>query len=214
MPRLVFLSDTHLAHEVVPLEVPPGDILVHSGDATRRGELPEIERFAAWFRAFPHPHKVFVAGNHDWGFQREPAAAEALLGPEVHYLRDAEVTLEGLRIWGSPWQPEFCNWAFSLPRGTELRERWRACPAGVDVLVTHGPPYGIGDRTFLGQRVGCEDLLEEVLTRIRPRVHAFGHIHEAYGRVEQDGTVFLNASNVNLRYRTAHEPHVVDLEAR
>ena len=211
MPRLVCISDTHLVHERTDYPVPDGDVLIHAGDATRRGDADEIERFVEWFAGLPHPHKIFVAGNHDFLFETDPPTAEALLGPDIVYLRDSGVELEGLRFWGSPWQPVFFNWAFNLPRGEPLREKWRLIPQDTDVLITHGPPHLIGDRTARGVDAGCVDLLDEVTNRIRPAAHVFGHIHEGYGRIVRDGLRFLNASSCDLRYRLVNPPLVLDL---
>jgi len=209
--RVVCMSDTHLVHERGEVEVPDGDILVHTGDATHKGTPDEIRRFDDWYAAFPHRHKIFVAGNHDFGFERTPEEARALLDPSIVYLQDAEATLEGLRFYGSPWQPWFMDWAFNLSRGPEIRAKWEQVPAGIDVLLTHGPPQGIGDRLVGGEEVGCADLFEEITTRIRPRLHVCGHIHEARGQVERDGTLFVNASIADERYRLAHGAIVVDL---
>jgi predicted phosphohydrolase len=205
--RIVCLSDTHLTQP----EVPDGDLLLHAGDATYNGRPDEIERFNAWFAGLPHRRKIFVAGNHDWLFQTEPARARRLLDPSITYLEDSGTTIGDLRVWGSPWQPWFFDWAFNLPRGEKLREKWRLIPDGVDVLITHGPPLGIGDRTVDGREEGCRDLLDEVVGRVRPRLHLFGHIHEGYGRVERDGIVFVNAAVVDERYEMVHPPVVVDL---
>lgn len=211
MTSLVLISDTHLAHERGDFDVPEGDILIHAGDATNRGTIEEVLRFRAWFEALPHRHKVFVAGNHDWFFQSRPEEARQALGRSIHYLCDSEITLEGVRIYGSPWQPEFCDWAFNLPRGEALQAKWRQIPAGVDLLVTHGPPRGIGDVIRGGESEGCDDLLEEVLGRVRPRVHLFGHIHEGYGVVEREGIQFVNAALVDERYRIANPGIVVEI---
>jgi hypothetical protein len=120
-----------------------------------------------------------------------------------------------LRLWGSPWQPRFFDWAFNLDRGEPLRRVWEKIPPQTDILLTHGPPYGILDATFRGQLVGCEELLEAV-ARVRPRLHVFGHIHEAHGVKEHrwdDGrtTVFVNASSCALSHWPAHPPVVIDL---
>lgn len=212
MPRLVCLSDTHLAHAQSPdFPVPEGDLLLHAGDATRRGTADEIRAFSDWFAAFPHRHKVFVAGNHDFGFETEPEVARAALDPSIHYLQDGGITLEGLRIWGSPWQPRFFDWAFNLSRGQPLADKWAQIPDDTDVLITHGPPMGVLDRTAVGVRAGCADLLAAVTGRVRPRVHLFGHIHEGHGTETRDGIQFVNASNCSLRYRLVQPAIVVDL---
>ena len=218
--RLVCLSDTHNRHREIA--VPEGDVLVHAGDATMRGSRREVEDFAAWLVALPHRHKVFVPGNHDWMFQREPQAARALI-PGVVYLEEAGVTLDGVSFWGSPWQPWMMSWAFNLRRGEPLRRKWELVPAGTDVLVTHTPPHGIQDRvmkitgrdfaaaTGHDRHVGCEEL-RAALPRIRPRVHVFGHIHEGHGILEDDGTRFVNPSCVDMNYREIQPPLVVELE--
>lgn len=205
--RIVCQSDTHGLH--ARLSVPDGDVLVHAGDFSMNGRPQEIERFDRWLAALPHRHKIVVAGNHDFLFEHEPTRARALL-PSAIYLRDELAEVAGLRVWGSPWQPWFFDWAFNLPRGPELAAKWALIPDAVDVLVTHGPPFAVLDRTASGEEVGCRDLLH-ALARVRPRLHVFGHIHEAYGRHERDGTVFVNASNCDLRYQAVQPPVVVEL---
>jgi 3',5'-cyclic AMP phosphodiesterase CpdA len=209
--RLVCLSDTHGHHD--ELAVPDGDVLVHAGDLSRIGRPREIASFGAFLARMPHAHKVVVAGNHDFLFEHEPERALELLGP-VTYLRDAGAKVAGLSFWGSPWQPRFHDWAFNLDRGEALAERWALVPDGVDGLVTHSPPYGLGDRTASGLRVGCEELAL-ALERIRPRVHVFGHIHEDHGIVAHpDGRVSANACTCDLRYRANNPPVVLDVDER
>ncbi len=205
--RIVCLSDTHDLHG--DLAVPDGDLLLHAGDATMSGTPQQIEAFDDWLARQPHRHKVVIAGNHDWGFQRTPARARSLLR-HATYLEDSLAEVDGLRIWGSPWQPWFYDWAFNLERGPQIAAKWALIPDGIDVLVTHGPPLGILDRTSRGEAVGCADLLAAI-DRVRPRLHVFGHIHEAYGRLERDGCLFVNASNCSERYRPVQPPIVVDL---
>jgi Icc-related predicted phosphoesterase len=115
-----------------------------------------------------------------------------------------------VRFWGSPWQPWFHDWAFNLPRGPKLREVWDRIPADTDVLVTHGPPRGILDRTIVGDEVGCDDLRDAV-ARVRPRVHVFGHIHEARGTHRVGPTLFVNACSCTLDYEPNNAAIVVDL---
>lgn len=206
--RLVCISDTH--NRLKDVAVPEGDVLIHSGDFCMRGNLGEVERFAYQLNKLPHPYKVVVAGNHDWCFVTDNKAAREILGDAV-YLQDELVEIGGYKFYGSPWQPQFHNWAFNLPRGSQqLRAKWEMIPSQVDVLVTHGPPKGILDKILTRVHVGDELLLERVLD-IRPKVHCFGHIHESYGRFEQDGITFVNASSLNMFYRPANCPIVVDL---
>ena len=190
MPTLVLVSDTHGRHADV--HVPDGDILVHAGDFTRVGKPAEVIAFDLWLAGLPHRHKVVVAGNHDFLFERDPDLARILLR-HATYLQDDAVTLDGITIYGSPWQPWFHDWAFNVERGPKLAAKWARIPAGVDVLVTHGPPAGVLDLTKNNERVGCADLRER-LRAVKPRLHLFGHIHEAAGVEWDDGTLFVNAS--------------------
>ena len=105
--RIVAVADTHLFHDA-RYEVPEGDVFVHAGDLCRRGDLDELAEAARWIAGLPHRHKLIVAGNHDWAFVNELAAARRLLG-DVLYLEDDEVSRLGARFYGSPWQPAYNN---------------------------------------------------------------------------------------------------------
>jgi hypothetical protein len=150
-----------------------------------------------------------VAGNHDWCFAREPQQARAILGEGIHYLQDAEVILEGHRFWGSPWQPEYNEWAFNLPRGEPLAQKWSLTPEQIEVLITHGPPWGIGDRSGMDERAGCEELLRAV-RRLRPVLHIFGHIHQDSGFWRDGDTCFANVTT----WECERGPTVLDLDIR
>jgi predicted phosphodiesterase len=205
--RLVFVSDTHGFHD---FPVPPGDVLVHAGDGCSYGTLEEASAWASFLRRQPHRHKIVIAGNHDRCFEADFEHAKALF-EEFDFLHDSGCERLGVRFWGSPWQPEFFAWAFNLPRGPELAAKWALIPDGIDVLVTHGPPQGILDRTYDGTPAGCEDLRVAIQERVRPRVNVFGHIHEAYGTECIGSTLFINASICTLSYRPTNPAIVVDL---
>ena len=205
--RIVCISDTHMRHDKI--EVPDGDVLVHAGDFTRRGAMGDVTRFNEWLGTLPHRHKVVIAGNHDWCFQLFPDRARSELTNAI-YLEDEATEIEGVRFYGSPWQPWFLDWAFNLQRGAELAAKWALIPAGTQVLITHGPPLGFGDRTVGGEDVGCADLLDRI-EAIRPRVHISGHIHEGSGVVEGTHTLFVNASVLDAGYEVAFPARVIDL---
>jgi predicted phosphohydrolase len=190
--RIVAVADTHTFESDLGA-LPDGDVFIHAGDIVRGGTLEELEGPAAWIRSLPHPHKIVVAGNHDWCFVREQEAACALLGSGVTYLQDSSCVIEGLTFWGSPWQPEFGGWAFNLPRGAALAEKWDRIPEVCDVLITHGPPMGIGDRSGNSVRAGCEDLLAAV-QRVQPMLHLFGHIHQDGGFFPHGPITFANVT--------------------
>ena len=205
--RVVAIADTHL-FETTNQYVPAGDVLVHAGDLCGWGMLDELRRAADWLLALPHPTKIVVCGNHDWPFARQPELSRALFdAPGVHYLQDTEVTIDGVRFWGSPWQPEFGGWAFNLPRGPALAARWRAIPPNTDVLITHGPPAGFGDRVSHYRAEGCADLLAAV-ERLRPRLHLFGHIHEDGGAWQHGNTWIANCTVAEWQ----RNPTVFDLD--
>ncbi|MEM8884298.1 MAG: metallophosphatase domain-containing protein [Planctomycetota bacterium] len=206
--RLVVTSDTHNQHD--DLVVPDGDVFVHAGDFTGHGSFGEVEQFGAWLGRLPHARKVVIAGNHEFAFEEDPARARAALG-DVDYLEDSAVEIDGVRFWGSPWQPEFMGWAFNLPIGERLAAVWSRIPDDTDVLITHGPPQGILDDTPRGEAVGCPDLRRRVAA-VRPRFHLFGHIHESFGEHEEHGTRFLNLSAWDHRAGEVRSPVVLDLE--
>lgn len=205
--RLVFISDTHGFHDIV---VPPGDVLVHAGDGCIRGSYEEARAWGRFLAAQPHRHKIVIAGNHDRCFESDLDGALAQLPDGLTYLHDSSCEVEGLRFWGAPWQPWFLSWAFNLQRGPELAAKWKLIPADTDVLVTHGPPHLILDKTSDDRDVGCEEL-RAAIQRVRPRIHAFGHIHEGYGVAFVDDTLFVNASTCTLAYRPTNPAIVVDL---
>jgi predicted phosphohydrolase len=205
--RIVAVADTHTFQDDLRL-VPEGDVFLHAGDLCRGGRLDELRTAVAWLRTLPHRHKIVVAGNHDWCFAREPQAALEILGENVVYLQDSETIIEGVRFWGSPWQPEFNDWAFNLPRGEALARKWALIPTGIDVLVTHGPPHGIGDWCGDPGRQGCKELLAAV-RRVRPLLHVFGHIHQDGGFWREEGVCFANVTC----WECERAPTVLDVDA-
>ena len=211
--RLVLISDTHGRHDQIE-SLPDGDILIHGGDFMNSGLYPEeVFSFNRWLSKLPIKHRVVCGGNHDRLFQRTPELALQFL-TECTYLENTGVTIDGVSIWGSPYTPEFLNWAFMYPRGPTANQYWDQIPAGLDVLITHGPPYGILDQaTPGGEHLGCTELLKAVQAK-KPKVHVFGHIHGGAGTFENGDTRFINAAYLNERYQ-AEEPagiiRVVDL---
>jgi Icc-related predicted phosphoesterase len=126
-------------------------------------------------------------------------------------LFDNDVTIDGIKFYGSPWQPEFHDWAFNLPRGEELAAKWEKIPDDVDILITHSPAYGILDYAPIGGHVGCEELYRKI-AEVKPKIHVCGHIHDGYGQKTMGGIEFLNASVLNDRYEHAHKPIVMEYD--
>lgn len=229
--RFVCISDTHSTHR--RLEVPPGDVLIHCGDVSERGLLKEVLDFNLWLGTLPHKLKIVIAGNHDicfdkgimenlknsdglqrFSYQKDIPESiwrdwQSILTNCV-YLEDSEITVNGIRIYGSPWQPKFQNMAFNQRRGSEIMKKWDQIPEEIDILLTHGPPAGRLDRVRRGTRAGCVDLLNTVQLRVKPKYHVFGHVHEGYG-VDSDGnTVFINCASVDVMRNPSHPPIIFD----
>lgn len=222
MTKIIAISDTHAQHSKVI--VPEGDILIHAGDWSfdtynKPNSVAFIE-FLQWFESQPHKHKVLVAGNHDQLLEKNPDIAMYMMeyhAPNVTYLQDSEVTMEGLTIWGSPMTPTFYNWSFNRKSGPEIAKHWKKIPKNIDVLVTHGPALGILDksRSSAIRRCGCKDLYDALLVT-KPLVHIFGHIHGGYGQMtlqHEDGakTDCRNVAICNEHYVPTRPATVIEL---
>ncbi len=207
--KIVAISDTHSYHREVT--IPDGDVLVFAGDLSRGAGTPqEIKDFNTWLGELPHKHKIMIPGNHDFPFQTMPSMAPYLI-TKADLLIDQEIVIDGVKFYGSPWQPWFHDWAYNLDRGEPLREKWAKIPDDTDVLITHGPPHGILDVVRRGgMNVGCEDLAKRVV-EIAPKVHIFGHIHESYGQLDFGGTLYVNASICTLWHEPTNPPVIIDI---
>lgn len=212
--RIVCISDTHLAHE---FKVPEGDLLIHAGDLTGRGTFQEIASAGRWLASLPHPHKIVIAGNHDFLFEKDRTLAMHALGhghDGIIYVQDEIANVGGFNVLGTPWTPRFYDWAFQLG-GKESKEHWKKMERyafmadGIDILVTHGPPYGIMDKTYRGDHVGDRDLLASC-RRLRPKLHVFGHIHNSHGYQESSGGASVNAAVCDEYYDPMQGAIVVD----
>ena len=222
--KITFISDTHTKHGLIPMEdLPGGDLLIFAGDLMNSGyNKNDIHSFCTWFQSLKqYEDKIFIAGNHDRLFENEPHEVKGYLKdyPLIDYLEDEELVFYGdgpngdmpennLRIYGSPWQPEFYDWAFNLPRnGIELAGKWEAIPSNIDILITHGPAYGFVD-TVKGREhdhLGCE-LLAERIQVIKPKIHVCGHIHSGYGVQAVGGVHYINASVLDESYKYTQKP--------
>lgn len=209
--KVVCISDTHLDHDFV---IPSGDLLIHAGDLTSMGTFMEIKNAGEWLASQPHPHKIVIAGNHDFLFEKDQNLARLALGSGVTYLQDEGIgiTISGITysIWGSPWTPRFYDWAFQLGSQKPADKHWGKIPRDLDILVTHGPPFGILDKTPRGDHVGDKDLLYRV-RQVKPTLHVFGHIHGSHGIVESSAGISVNAATCDEYYNSSQEPIVVEL---
>jgi len=218
--KIVAISDTHQRQGQIVL--PKGDVLIHSGDMTMTGSMGSLAGVADWLEAQDFKHKIVIAGNHDWGFQNEYQEVARNLFKEVGvtYLQDSEVVIDGIKIYGSPWQPLFYNWAFNLPRnGEEIASKWKQIPNDTNVLITHGPPHGILDLvqdipSNAGRDLhqGCERLAKRVKQLKKLRAHIFGHMHLQGGCTHEiDGVIFCNAAICTEHYLPTNKPIEIEL---
>jgi len=214
--KITFISDTHNKHKFVANDLPGGDLLIHAGDLSSMGYEHEIREFCKWFNNIDnYTHKVFIAGNHDWGFQNNVEIVKEILGlyANITYLQDNSTLLgeDMVSVYGSPWQPEFYNWAFNLPRqGVELKEKWDNIPNNTDILITHGPAYGYVDKVIgRTENLGCE-LLTERIKELKPKIHVCGHIHTGYGYTFDGDTHYINASVLNESYVYYNKPLTIE----
>jgi Icc-related predicted phosphoesterase len=186
--KVVVISDTHGDHPAIP----PGDFLIHCGDITHFGSFAELRKEVGWLKSLPHTHKIFCPGNHDVGVENiinngmEEKLRAFFQQSRVNYLRDAPLEIDGVRFYGFPW---------TLPVGgvfqaeeNDLEKHLSKVTGSVDVLISHGPPFGILDAGW-GSKA-----LAKTVEKIRPRFHVFGHAHEGVGMERINGTLFCNAA--------------------
>jgi Icc-related predicted phosphoesterase len=187
--RIVCISDTHELHR--ELAVPNGDLLIHAGDFTFLSKRPSMLRdFDKWLGELPHRYKVVIPGNHDY----------VLEDPQQHWqisnatlLVDSGIEVEEIKIWGSPVTPLYGG-AFGKSNAADRKRHWAQIPEGTDILITHGPPFGILDGAPGGNIHEGDPELWEAVLRVRPRLHVFGHVHAGYGTRPAKSTLFVNAA--------------------
>lgn len=225
--RITVISDTHTLHSLITKDLPGGDLLLHTGDLMNSGYVEkDVVEFCSWFNSLDnYKSKVFIAGNHDRMFQNNPEAVQQIIDSHknIDYIQDDTLTLyfdgpngefpeDNIHIYGSPWQPWFYDWAFNLPKnGPGLASKWEAIPKNTDILLTHGPAWGILDTVAgnLHAKLGCE-LLAERIEVIKPKIHVCGHIHTGYGYKFENGTHFFNASVLDEQYEYRQKPITFD----
>lgn len=194
------ISDLHGSYP----KLDGGDLLIVAGDLTSRDTEVQMALFDYWLNEQKYAKKIVIAGNHDVTLQKQAIKLQF-----CDYLQDSGTMVDSFKIWGSPWTRYFDGMgkdcaAFTCHHDITMSEKWDQIPDDIDILVTHGPPYDIADMVY-GERTGCV-MLRKALDRVRPKLHVFGHIHEGFGRYDQDGIIFVNASYMNARYKPVNKP--------
>lgn len=211
--KICAISDLH--EQWAAVKVPQCDILVIAGDITYEGKWEKLYQFVGWMEKLQEDNIckdiVVIAGNHDITAQTEPKRFADLMRSACTYLNEEMEIVQGLTFFGSPWTPWFYDWAFNAHRGRPMAEHWAMIPDNVDVLVTHTPPYGACDIIPDGRRVGCVDLANEVLHRVKPKLHICGHIHHSHGLGFLGNTLVMNAATCTEKYKPLNPPLVVTM---
>jgi Icc-related predicted phosphoesterase len=218
--KALCISDTHGFHKTLKskfdsfFERDDIDLILHAGDVSSRGSFAEVSEFMVWYASLDQfKYKVFIAGNHDFAFEREAYGfyPKLIIPENIIYLHNSGVEIEGVKFWGSPYTPRFFDWAFNVDRGEEIKKHWDLIPDDVDVLITHGPAKGVGDFTYRDNKnVGCEELVGAI-HRVNPQYHIYGHIHEGYGSYRMFDTFSINASSLDVRYGVSNEPIIIEI---
>lgn len=207
--RIIATSDLH---GDTP-EIPDSDLLILGGDYCPYNKDQHWwyrDTFNPWLKEIAERMPIImIAGNHDFIFEKYPHLLPRM---PVTYLQNSETEIFGLKFWGSPCTPRFHDWAFNLD-SNELIYTWNQIPKDTDVLITHGPPFGIGDRSHHSTRTGCHYLLESVF-KISPKIHIFGHNHEGYGYYSYEKTEFYNVSRCNRDRHPVNPPVEIIIETR
>lgn len=198
------ISDTHCLHSL--LQVPDVDIIIHSGDCSNTRDphinANEVLAFLEWYSRLTAPIKILVAGNHDTSIERRLIRRDQIADMGIIYLENQTATIpyqgKDMHIWGSPYTPTFGNnWAFNIKR-SKINAVWDNMDEGVDIVVTHGPPKGILDRTLKSmgvlEMVGCENLRKRIL-QTRPMYHLFGHVHDSKA-IHNNFGVYKDSHNI------------------
>ncbi len=203
--QIICISDTHGQQDY--LSIPDGDMLIHAGDLTLRGTASQINESLNYFAKLPHKYKIIIAGNHDFGLENKNP--DITMPPEIIYLENSSVTIEGLKIWGSPVSTPYYDWAFMWDeRRREIL--YQSIPEDTDIIINHGPAFGVLDFTTKQTNAGCEFLLKRI-KEIKPKLFVCGHIHENYGIHEIGVTKFVNAAILNRQYQIANLPITISI---
>lgn len=221
--KVTFISDTHAKHNANTLK--GGDILIYAGDFSTSGFYKkELTKFLSWMDKQPYMYKVMVAGNHDRLCETYTATNIKEMIKDYsnfYYLQDELIEIEGLKIYGTPYQPDFFEWAFNVKNPDELTNIYRKIPEDIDILITHCPPYGILDQSHYPrpqygatgeEHLGSTELMN-VLNEMKnpPRYHVFGHIHGDGGKIHKQGnTTYINAAVCDEMYKPLNK--IVNLE--
>lgn len=213
--KIAAISDTHeqLNKVTIPKDF---DLLICAGDFTYRGAYFPVRNFLTQIKEIANGRPIIIVpGNHELTLDKNNNEVTELMNiycqNNIHYLVDKEVIIDGIKFWGSPYTPWFYDWAFNVPRDI-IQKHWDLIPEDTKVLILHGPPHGILDKTREGEHVGCEALTNTINTKLKSlEVCIFGHIHESYGHIKIGNTNYYNVSICNRNYEPIHPVTMIEI---
>ena len=221
-------------HGNLKFKVPETDLLLIAGDICPASHDRYISigmqrtwlenKFKKWIYEQPVDHAIAIAGNHCWiwecaesevpiWFPKNCVDKEMVEDNKIEYIEDFLVFYKDLKIYGTPVQLSFNNWAFNREEES-LQKYWDNIPEGLDILLLHSPPYGILDQThhpkYPSKRIGSKSLLKRI-KQVKPKLVVFGHNHGDHGVVEEDGIKYINASLIDEHYKMVRKPIVIEI---
>lgn len=229
--RIVCFSDSHGFHKDLDVNsFFPADLLIFAGDLTMFGNPSEVQSFKDWFESINCPNKLLIPGNLDLTFDTnnlerfksrildnvdtnvklETVKSTFLNDAKFIYAEHSTIEVLGLKIFASPYTPEFMDFAFQYKGAQDAKKIWSQIPSDIDILVTHGPPKGTCDQTQSGFHAGCDELYRRIQS-IQPSLSVFGHIHEGHGHGKIGETLCCNVALVNPNRQIVHKPTYIDL---
>lgn len=203
--KIVAISDLHMQYDDITL--PKGDMLMCAGDFTWQGTVAEMQKTADWWNSLNFKYKVLTYGNHEVGPEKNLEFFKPLF-KDTHVLIHESVEIEGIKIFGSPYTPNFGRWAF-MRSETELHRLYEQIPDDTNIILSHGPAYCILDKVPDGKHVGSKPLLYRINELKQLKYHICGHIHCSYGKEVVNGVTFVNAAIVGEDYKVTNAPQIL-----
>jgi predicted phosphodiesterase len=208
------ISDTHGSQWEVDLPPPTENgILIHAGDWGSWGSFQEMIDFDTWLGTTGYPETVIISGNHDKiAEQQGYQLAKQMFSNAIYLENDLYISNSGLKIYGTPFTETYGNWSF-MRSEEDLDKIWAKVPEGIDVLIVHGPCFGILDEVKLRngkiENTGSVTLRKHIFERLGPaglKAVIFGHIHQSYNQKTIDGIQFVNAALLDEDYVLTNKP--------
>lgn len=211
--KILFISDTHNKHHSFNFsdeKYSEVETIVHSGDFSHN--IQQFDDFMIWYSELPFKNKIIIPGNHEELVQEdEEMFYRTCKELNIIGLIDKEVVIDGIKFYGSSWTPMFYDWAY-MKEDYLLDQYWDKIPNNTNVLITHGPSYGILDTVcgYYGMKSVGSKTLADTIDRLKElKIHTFGHIHEGRGKYKENKILRINASSVDRNYEIC-EPYIID----